>query len=324
MTTVIPPYPIFSATFWAAYWIHMRPYLLFVSGVAGLAGMVLNWEMEPPVDWRLSVFASFFLAYGLGQALTDCFQTDTDRISAPYRPLSRDLVTPVSVGVVSLAGLGFVGVILVWANLWNLPFALLSVFGLVTYSIFKRHWIAGPFYNAWIFTLLPIMGFLSLSDATLGDLLHQPAQFYYLLGLTFFSYSNFVLMGYLKDISADRATGYQTFPVVFGWDATVWVGDLFALLSMVFVVLCLPEDLGAYMLFAAGSLIAMAGQLFAHLSRKKTESNAAFPITATVRSLILWHLALLPGHWENGIWFALLYYIAFELVLRQRPEKNQI
>lgn len=324
MLRATPPYPIFSAAFWSAYWIHMRPYLLFISGVAGLAGMALNWDGEPQADWRILVFVFFFLGYGLGQALTDCFQTDTDKISSPYRPLSQDLVTPWSVGVVSVVGLIFGGMILVWANIWNLPFALLSIFGLATYSFFKRYWFAGPFYNAWIVMLLPLMGFLSLSDARLVDLLHQPVRFYYVLGLSFFAYSNFVLMGYLKDISADRATGYQTFPVVFGWDATVWVGDLFALLSMVFVGLCLADHWVAYALFAAGSLVAVAGQLNAHFSREKTEANAAFPITATVRSFILWHLALLPGHWELSLWFAVLYFIAFELALRRRPEKDQI
>ena len=77
------PYPINSSAFWAAYWIHMRPYLLFVSGAAGLAGMAFTWERGPLEDWRILVVAVFFFSYGLGQALTDCFQTDTDKLSAP-------------------------------------------------------------------------------------------------------------------------------------------------------------------------------------------------------------------------------------------------
>ena len=36
------------------------------------------------------------------------------------------------------------------------------------------------------------------------------------MAATFFGYANFVLAGYFKDIEADRATGYRTFPVVFG------------------------------------------------------------------------------------------------------------
>ena len=324
MATAKQPYPVYSLSFWSAYWIHMRPYLLFISGVAGLAGAVLNWNGEPRADWRLLTLLFFFFGYGLGQALTDCFQTDTDKISAPYRPLSQNLVTPLSVGLVSVVGLVSGGAILVWANVWNLPFALLSIFGLATYSFFKHYWYAGPFYNAWIVMLLPVMGFLSLSDAGLGDLLRQPPQLYHVLGLSFFAYANFVLMGYLKDVSADRETGYETFPVVFGWDATVRVGDVFAVLAMVFAVPCLPDDWGAYLLFAAGSLVAVAGQLHAHLNRDKTEASAAFPIACTVRSFILWHLALLPGHWDWGVWFALSYYVAFELVLRRRPERGQI
>ena len=32
--------------FWKAYFIHMRPYLLFVSGVAGLAGMAIFSDFQ--------------------------------------------------------------------------------------------------------------------------------------------------------------------------------------------------------------------------------------------------------------------------------------
>jgi 4-hydroxybenzoate polyprenyltransferase len=302
----------------------MRPYLLFVSGAGGLAGAALHWEGELPADRRLLVLVVFFLSYGLGQALTDCFQTDTDKISAPYRPLSQGTVTPLSVALVSVVTLLLGGAILVWANVWNLPFALISIIGLASYSFFKRFWYAGPFYNAWIVMLLPVMGFLSLSDGGPEDLFHQSSLFVYVLGLSFFSYSNFVLMGYLKDVSADRATGYQTLPVVFGWDATVWVGDLFAVLAIILAGLCLRDDSGAYLLFGAGALVAVAGQLHAHFNQERTEASAAFPIACTVRSFILWHLALLPGRWDWGIWFALAYYAAFELVLRRRPERGQI
>ena len=32
-------FPVYSWRFWQAYLVHMRPYLLFVSGAAGLAGI---------------------------------------------------------------------------------------------------------------------------------------------------------------------------------------------------------------------------------------------------------------------------------------------
>ena len=56
--------------------------------------------------WRGSLaLAVFCFSYGFGQALTDCFQRDTDRLSAPYRPLVRGRISVAQVLLVSLAGL---------------------------------------------------------------------------------------------------------------------------------------------------------------------------------------------------------------------------
>jgi len=80
-----------SVGFWRAYAITLRPYLFFVSGAAGLVGLALTRLPAPPF---LAAFAAFFFSYGLGQALTDVFQRDTDALSAPYRPLVRGELAP--------------------------------------------------------------------------------------------------------------------------------------------------------------------------------------------------------------------------------------
>ena len=64
--------PPVRPAFWAQYVTTMRPYLLPVSALAGLAGMALA---DVPLGWRWGVsLAVFTLLYGLGQALVDCFQ----------------------------------------------------------------------------------------------------------------------------------------------------------------------------------------------------------------------------------------------------------
>jgi len=297
---------------------------MFISGIAGVTGMAFADYDSPIWTQRLLIFGAFFFSYGLGQALTDCFQIDTDRLSSPYRPLSQNLVTPFTVGAVSIVGLTLVGGILAWANIWNIPLVLLSIFGLATYSWVKRFWFAGPFYNAWIVMLLPAMGYLSVSGSHLQDLLYQPGSFYYVLGLSFFSYANFVLIGYLKDISADRETGYNTFPVVFGLDATVIVGDLFAAMAIGFAGWSLFAQGGSLPIFLIGSVISIAGQWSAHTVIDKIEEHAAFAIAATVRSFILLHIAVLLGYSQDALLPAILFYAAFEFALWKRPEAGQI
>ena len=51
---------------------------------------------QPPTRLsHSSAFVASFLAYGFGQALTDWFRRDTDRLSAPYRPLSGSIQTKI-------------------------------------------------------------------------------------------------------------------------------------------------------------------------------------------------------------------------------------
>jgi len=317
-------FPVYSLKFWRAYVIHMRPYLLFVSGVAGLSGMAISPNQHTDVLTFAFAFIPLFLGYGFGQALTDCFQIDTDSISARYRPLVKKEVSPKQVGIVSVTGLVLISISLIYLNLYNLLWGILVITGLATYTYFKRNfWFAGPAYNGWIVMLLPVLGFMAMSDVGLRDLMNK--DLLYVAILTLFSYANFVLIGYLKDISADKATNYRTFPVVFGWNKTILVGDLNVLVSIIACYLLTGyDDLFSFLIFLIASFIAVSGQLFGHLTRDKQEKNATFPISATVRSFILWHLAVTVHFRPGWLLFSGLFYLCYELVLYTRPEKGQI
>lgn len=316
------PFPVYSWQFWKAYLIQMRPYLLFVSGAAGLAGIAAAPVESLPGSLVWLGFLPLFLGYGFGQALTDCFQMDTDRISAPYRPLSQGIVSTKNVGTVSLVGLVAGVGLLVFLNPWNVVPGALSIFGLATYTFFKRrYWFAGPLWNGWIVALLPLIGYVSMLRAGL------PEHFGGILpvvALSFFAYTSFVLMGYLKDIGADRATGYRTFPVVFGWNPTVWVGDVLVLLSAGGAAALTFSGGWSKVVWGLATIVAMSGQMYAHITSDKTEANATRPIAATVRAFILWHLAVVLAFRENWWPGLLVFYLLFEWALWRRPERGQI
>ncbi|WP_319481619.1 UbiA family prenyltransferase [uncultured Draconibacterium sp.] len=316
--------PVFSLRFLRALIIHMRPYLLFVSGAAGLAGLALGWQENGSITKLVILFLPFFLGYGFGQALTDCFQTDTDAISAAYRPLIKKEVSPKALGVVSLIGLILIGIPLILYNLNNLIFCSLAIIGLSTYTYFKKNfWIAGPFYNGWIVMILPIAAFLAITGKGLSSL--NNSTLIWLCVITLFAYANFVLIGYLKDITADRETGYNTFAVKFGWDHSVVLGDIFVIIvALASLFLINPENTIALALFIIATLVAVSGQIKAHFTSIKIEENATYPIVSTVRAFILWHLAIMVTFQPDWYLFALCYYFGFELVLLFRPEKGQI
>jgi len=223
---------------------------------------------------------------------------------------------------VSIVGLSGSAVLFYVLRPLSLLLSIVAVFGLATYSYVKKHfWFGGPFYNAFIVALLPLMGYFSVS-ATAGWTF--PLFLYPYIGVTFFSYAMFVLIGYLKDIDADRATNYKTFPVVFDWEKTVLLGDLFAFVMLVFFYSKGFKNVGEIIAGVAGLVVLLAGQVVAHLSKQKNEVESLVPILNTVRSFVLFHLAIML-HFQPQWWPAcIIYYLVFEVTLYLRPSKYQV
>ncbi|UCC83483.1 MAG: UbiA family prenyltransferase [Gemmatimonadota bacterium] len=327
--TAVGPARLLSREFVRGYVITMRPYLLFVSGIAGIVGLALAPGI-PAVD-TLLLAAAFFLSYGFGQALTDCFQVDTDSLSAPYRPLVRGDIRRRDVMIVSLVGLAAIGLTLALYNALNIPLAAVAVLGLATYTTFKRRWWAGPFYNAWIVALLTAIAYFAALGAAGAGAEPSPALLATIL-CVFFGYANFVLAGYYKDISADRATGYRTLPVVAGMKVSTIVSDIFAAAGLTACVVALlasitGRGLGAghavaALLFLGGVGTAVTAQLRLHRVRDEGEAHRA--IAPVVHTFIL-QLAAIAGvqkpSWAPAL---LLYYVAYRAVMRRRPMKEQI
>jgi 4-hydroxybenzoate polyprenyltransferase len=325
----VAPANIASAAFRRAYLVTMRPYLCFVSGAAGLVGLAL----APAITARAlgAAFAALFLTYGLGQALTDVFQTDTDALSAPYRPLTQGAIRKGDVLVVSLTGLGLCGAVLASLNAWTLPLSALGVAGLASYSYFKRRWWAGPAWNAWVVALLPAIGYLcggARPEALLrsGDVVPAALS-------VFFSYAIFVLLGYFKDVSADRATGYRTLPVVAGTRVSAAVSAAFAVLALAasatlldrLVVAWRPADLrflAAAVLWLAGAAAIVGAHPFILFLADEKEAHRA--IVWTVRGFVWLHTGeaafARPALALPGILFCAL----AEWALRVRPERSQV
>jgi len=319
---------LWSGTFWKAFWVTMRPYLIFVSGAAGLVGLAFIPRPEP---WRLLLaFLPLLLSYGFGQALTDCFQIDTDSLSSPYRPLVRGIVSRRQVMTVSLAGLAAGAVTLGFVDLEILPLGLLAVVGLLSYTFFKRRWWGGPFWNSWIVALLPLMGRLAGRDVTLAGLIGpaMPEGKAFLFGLltVFFAYANFVVMGYLKDISADRATGYRTLPVVFGWKTTAFISDALAAAAIVSaaVSLVLTAQPASAGLIALGVATALSLSSQVRIHRTTDEGRAHGPIADVVRVFLLESSAIVLARKPGWVPLLIVFYLSFEAALRLRPEERQV
>lgn len=335
MRSPASPAPLFSARFLRAYAVTMRPYLLFVSGITGVAGMALVPGV--PSGPALVVAAAFFFSYGFGQALTDCFQLDTDSISAPWRPLVQARVHRTHVLSVSLAGLLLVGATLTLANPWNLPLVMAMIAGLATYTHFKRIWWAGPLWNAWIVAAVCVSGVLA-GTGLAREGMHgsgraplDPVAVAGTLLVVFFGYMNFVLAGYFKDVEADRQTGYRTLPVHLGRSASSIISDGFAVLAMAAALVAFgsasaPEELASRVaaagLLLAGAVCSFLAQVRLHEVRNDAAAHRA--VVPVVHAYVLMLAGIAASHrpgWSGAlVAFVALYFIA----ILMRPAREQV
>jgi 4-hydroxybenzoate polyprenyltransferase len=321
----VAPYRIASTKFVAAYVVTMRPYLLFVSGITGIAGMAFAPGLTTSI--AIPIALASFLSYGFGQALTDCFQIDTDSISAPYRPLTQGQITQRQVLAVSLIGLCACVAVFALLNPLNLALGILSAAGLATYTHFKRRWWGGPWYNAWIVSVLFSMGYCAGS----GKPLQAPRNgFYFTLGAVFCGYANFVLAGYFKDIDADAKAGYNTFPVVFGRAAAAIGSDLFAAGMWVSVIgffysaqgIIIPLNLLTILFLAGAAIATLRGQMLLH---RVTTDEASHPAIGLVVHSYILSLAAVSNVLYPAWGVTLLgFYLLFVLTLKARPSRSQI
>ena len=323
----VVPVNLFSFDFLRYYWITMRPYLLFVSGITGIVG--LSFTPLLSIFTTTVLFLTFFLSYGFGQALTDCFQIDTDSLSSPYRPLTQGVINKKDVLTVSLIGLCLIGFILTAYALINLFLAAFATFGLATYTYFKKRWWAGPFYNAWIVSLLCLIACVAGS----GDVkIVLDTDFYMVLLVVFFGYANFVLTGYFKDISADRKTGYKTLPVVYGLKISKLISHIFA---AVFIFLCgivlyqIPfsksvifTNIYSLIFFISGCAASVLAQTRLHKVQNETEAHKAISLVVHTYILLLASIAVT----QKPAWFPFLslFYLGFFATMKFRPMKAQI
>ena len=317
----------FSTDFAKDYFITMRPYLLFVSDVTGICGMSFIVDLE--ISKIILIFFASFLSYGFGQALTDVFQTDTDSISSPYRPLTKGLISKTQVLSISLIGLIFCVSVFSFYNPLNLMLGIFSGLGLATYTFFKKKFWAGPFYNAWIVGVLFLMAFLCGSD--FSSVTNNPLLISSLITV-FFGYANFVLVGYFKDVEADKLTGYNTLPVVYGRRIASIVSNIFGLLTITSTILIftnssllkdlLTKNLNVVVILVVGMVIMILCQIFVHFIKNDNESSKA--ITLSVHAYIILLSSIVILNKPEWIIPMIIFYLLFNLTISLRPAKNQI
>jgi len=219
-----------------------------------------------------------------------------------------------------------IGITVLYFSIPGFVLAVIAALGLATYTYFKRRWWGGPFYNAWIVGALFTLSYLCFMPFSLSSF-----GIVYWGGLfaVFFGYANFVLTGYYKDISADRATGYNTLLVKFGFKVSTYVSDAFAVLMFVSWAVVMRStgfainmNMFALLLSAAGLITLIYSQVMLH---KVTDEKFAYKaISPVVHSYILLIGSIAANARPNWGLPVCLFYAGYVITLKLRPMKEQI
>jgi 4-hydroxybenzoate polyprenyltransferase len=145
-----------------------------------------------------------------------------------------------------------------------------------------------------------------------------------------FGYANFVLTGYYKDISADRATGYRTLPVVFGTTVAARVSDAFAVIQVAGLLLAwiAIAAVARSAALVSGTALLLAGIAAVVLGQRRlrhvTEATAHAAIAPVVHGYILAlaGIAAAARPWWTPALLAC--YAGWLVALRRRPMPEQI
>jgi 4-hydroxybenzoate polyprenyltransferase len=201
--------------------------------------------------------------------------------------------------------------------------AVIAVGMLATYTPLKRRWWGGPPWNSAVVALLPLLGCLA-GGMALAEALTDKALLAAVVS-SFGTYAVFVLLGYLKDVDADRATHYNTIAVRFGRRAAIIGSAAFAvpgLLASVWLVEAALAPSAGAILWAVGVM----GLVVAHLLAWRSKSDAdAWPgIQASVHGFVALHLgeaALIEPRWTTIAW---VLFAASVVAMLKRPVLRQV
>jgi 4-hydroxybenzoate polyprenyltransferase len=242
----------------------------------------------------------------------------------------RGEITRAQVLAVSIVALLAITALYAWLNPWTMIPAALAVAGIVLYTPFKRRWWGGPPWNSWVVATLPLIGVL-LGGGTPSEVLAR-GEVWLAMGSVYFSYAVFVLLGYFKDVEADRATGYDTMVVRFGRPASVWVSAMHAVLALGCSAALLhtaaepagavwPGVVGGSLWIGSALAIVVAHFMIASTSRDQEAHPAIALVVVGYVGLHFGETALLRPALTTAV--ALIFPVSV-LTLACRPQKTQV
>ena len=194
-----------------AYIRSMRPYLFFISGMAGLIGVVFSGH-SIQIGKVFLILGVLFVGWGVNQIINDILGINEDRINAPHRPMVTGELPIRTAVIISAFLLFFGGIISYHLNPYSL-FFYFFVFALnVVYQYSKRLPVGGNIIFGVLLAPCVYYGAMCINGKGVEIILDSqlfPLAFAIALINAVMCYFT-----YFKDYEGDRLTGNKTIVVL--------------------------------------------------------------------------------------------------------------
>lgn len=198
----------------AAYIKSMRPYSFFVTGTAGILGLLASGHLED-TGRIVIILCLLFSSYGINQVINDLLGSKEDKLNAPFRPLvSGELSREAAIAItlfLFVAG----AIVTYFLNHYALIIYLLAYGMNIAYEQLKGIPMIGNIWFGFMIALAPVFGFLASSSANNYDILRNP-DLVSLAALVAASSSSLCYYTYFKDYEGDKRSNKNTIIVALG------------------------------------------------------------------------------------------------------------
>lgn len=230
----------FSTT--KAYIKSMRPYTFFVTGLAGILGLLI-------VGANLTTFSSIiillllFTSYGINQVINDIMGTEEDKYNAPKRPLvAGDL--PRKTAILSTLFLILAGAVVTYSlNAHALIIYIGAYFMNFLYEYFKGVPVWGNVWFGFMIALAPIFGALTFTKINIVSLFSNYPSLFYIAILVTIASSNLCYYTFFKDYEGDKKAGKNTLIVSLGPKKAKYFNLPFSILPFIVLWFFINYDL---------------------------------------------------------------------------------
>ncbi len=297
-----------------AYIKSMRPYAFFVTGIAGLIGMLLI-DTSLSLFWKIIVLIILFSSYGVNQIINDLLGTKEDKINAPKRPsisgeldFRKAIITSI---VIFILG----GLLTYFLNPYALIIYLLGYIANITYEYLKGLPFIGNLWFGFMISLLPLYGAMVSSSLTFIQVLRNSNLMFISL-LVLLSASTLCYFTYFKDYYGDKKANKITAVVLLSPRFARLLGFAKVLIPYVLLFFLLFSNLISFkinmlfLLMIAVTLILSLYGAFLYLGKDYNKKKA---LEVSFESTVLFYVSILS---LINKYFALVIYIISFLLIK--------